>query len=542
MKSFKTLMLLAVAMLLGTAAYAQPARKYAGSTSLYSPEKPSVMPMQEIKKSVTRAEDEGEWTKLGTGRFRDDFITTFYIIDCLEFDVEIEESVANPGLYRIKSPYKNYPATSFYEIPEDIYMEIDATDPDHVFFKAYNTHFCFTEDDGRFLISSIAGYQMEHYGNMQQAIDDGECGTLRDGEITFPHATLLVRSEYDGDEQWRFANYNNGFRVKLPGAPDLDVAIGIQGLDENNGNKLNVNFTIGSGCEKVRVAMIPGDYTDDMYNGIVDGSIASTEITSSQVVQFDYTANGVYSFVAVPFIGNDAKKVTYITKQCDFLFDGWKSWGNCTYTESIICDCDVQFSGLDSDTYEVELQESVDNPGYYRLVDPYGLSYKYSSANTYDMSHKYYMEIDATDRSAVSIKRMDKGCGLNLGYGIMEIWSKADRELTDRGKSKYEVRQMGYFGRMQEGVITFPVESILIRFSDYRDDWYWGNQSGNFKVVLPQAAIEAGIKDLQADGSVSDGEKAYYTIDGVRVDASSLNKGVYVVRQNGETKKVVVRK
>ena len=53
------------------------------------------------------------------------------------------------------------------------------------------------------------------------------------------------------------------------------------------------------------------------------------------------------------------------------------------------------------------------------------------------------MEIDATDHDAVSIKRMDNGCGLNLGVGTMIIWSKADRELTDRGKTKEEVAKMG---------------------------------------------------------------------------------------------------
>ncbi len=533
------LIMLSLAVFLFQGMSAQPVRKALDDKGLY---KPGSLNPSLVKKSVRKEASDDEWVALGTGRFRDDFITTFYLLECLEFDVEIEESATTPGLYRLKSPYKNYPYASAIEMVDDTYMEINATDPDHVFFVSYDTGFSLNTEDGTFFISSIAGYQYEHYGNIKEAIEDGECGTLRDGEITFPHASLLVRGQYDSDTQWRYANYNNGFRVRLPGAPDLDVSISINGLDETEENKISVNFQIGSGCEKVKVAMVPGDYTDNMYDGIVNGTITSTEITESQDVLFPYEKDGVYSFVAVPYIGESPKKVAYLISELTLLNTGWKSWGNCEYTEGIICDNEVAFEGLTVETYPVEIQEKLDAPGYYRLVDPYGLTYRYSSSNSYDTNHKYYMEIDATDHDAVSIKRMDNGCGLNLGVGTMIIWSKADRELTDRGKTKEEVAKMGYFGKLENGVITFPTESILIQYYDFKPDtYYWGNANGHFKVVLPEEAAAAGIKGVDTATSGANGVKEYFTIDGIKVVNPSAFPGLYIVRENGKCFKTIIK-
>ena len=106
---------------------------------------------------------------------RDDFFTTLYVVECLEFDVEVEESVEKPGLYRVVTPYRNYPYASTKSLDEDTYMLVDATAPDHVFLHRYKTGFDFeteAENESQFIIKiySNASYKYDHKGNLNRDI------------------------------------------------------------------------------------------------------------------------------------------------------------------------------------------------------------------------------------------------------------------------------------------------------------------------------------------------------------------------------------
>ena len=83
-----------------------------------------------------------EWETLGEGLYRDGIYPSFYGLDALTYNVEIQQSVITPGMYRIVSPYGA--GTSFYENYIETQMlawagmtntdmVINATDPDYVF-------------------------------------------------------------------------------------------------------------------------------------------------------------------------------------------------------------------------------------------------------------------------------------------------------------------------------------------------------------------------------------------------------------------------
>ena len=201
----------------------------------------------------------------------------------------------------------------------------------------------------------------------------------------------------------------------------------------------------------------------DVVSGLKDG------VSYTVVV---WATNGMQTKVAF---------TEYVTEKNPEKF---KSLGTGLYTEDFLFGL---FNELENVTYEVEIEESEDNPGKYRLVNPYGAAYPFNAEGDYDASQDYYMVIDAQDPASVYIPLQGVGC--DWGYGEREVYSLASYYL-DNGKTAEEVKAAGYFGTLADGVITFPESSLLITSSGL-GEYYTGNTAGAFKVVLPGAASTA---------------------------------------------------
>ena len=159
--------------------------------------------------------------------------------------------------------------------------------------------------------------------------------------------------------------------------------------------------------------------------------------------------------------------------------EAWQSLGLAVYCEDIV----TTFFATSNVVYEVMIEESKENPGVYRLVNPYGAAYPYNSAGDFDTSENHYIEIDARNLEAVSIKQCYTG--MDWGYGEFIVWSMADYYLSN-GKSAEEVAEAGYFGKLEEGVITFPAGSLIVAMTDYKNGGlYAANKDGKFSLVLP---------------------------------------------------------
>ena len=61
--------------------------------------------------------------------------------------------------------------------------------------------------------------------------------------------------------------------------------------------------------------------------------------------------------------------------------------------------------------------------------------------------------------------------------------------IYGEGKTKDEVKELGYFGKVENEVITFPTNMLLIRYIDIPNTgWYWANLTNTFKLVLPEGS------------------------------------------------------
>lgn len=485
---------------------------------------------------VAPAKAEQDWKSLGKGLYRDDFVTTLYLVDNFEFEVDVEESVSTPGLYRLVTPYKNYPMSPAPATPVT-YMEVNATDPVNVYFRRYDTGMDWGQ--GHIIINSIAGDYYDK-GKFQQAVADGLCGVLEDGVITFPLSNLLVADGTVPQSDvpiYRIANQSGMFRLKLPGAPDLDVVPVIKDKFEKDGKTfIPVDFQLGKDVEKIKVAMFEGEYNDALADAMIGGSAESSEMTASGEYLFPCEKDGLYTFVAVPYYKGVPKKPVHVTQEFNYFETDWEDVGTAQYTDGFLADNEVDMN-LDVETTEVRLQESTKKRGLFRLVDPYGLNYKYSNTQNYDVTRRYYMEIDASDPRRVVIHKMEDGCGLVFSglSSRMQLWSRADRGLKDGVYTQEQIESS--YGKYVGKEITFPRNALLIKFVDVKDTWYWANKKGSFKLVLPyEAGIDAPIVDNTATSTVE-----YYTLTGVKVLGDPQTPGIYIKRQGSKSSKVIMR-
>ncbi len=182
----------------------------------------------------------------------------------------------------------------------------------------------------------------------------------------------------------------------------------------------------------------------------------------------------------------------------------WTSLGYCLYSEDFIGSVLYPSSGSVGDyccEYYVEVQEKNDQPGLYRLVNPYHPDiYPYASKTTYDTEHNYYIEINACDPDGVYIDLQD--VGLSWGeFGRIYVYSVAAFWVAN-GETLEEQKYYGETGSLKNGVITFPLEMLYLYLPEYNSNmYYYANRNGKFKVDLNDKSDRPGAKSKKASSA-----------------------------------------
>lgn len=216
--------------------------------------------------------------------------------------------------------------------------------------------------------------------------------------------------------------------------------------------------------------------------------------------------------------------------------DKWKSIGTGKFSEDAV----LGLGGAwDVKEIDVEIQENIEKPGYYRLVNPYkdfpthwtDLAYTHGE-------HNHYLYLDASKPKQVMLVQQPTGIYVDDNLQDAYLTSMA-YEMKRAGKLQPEYTP--YLGKLEDGKITFPEGSIGIRLPEYtkvlsEDLIYWVNNNGLFTVTLPVSGVEAVGVDA------GDTEAAeYFTIQGVRVSEPADGELV-IVRRAGKASKEMFRK
>lgn len=161
----------------------------------------------------------------------------------------------------------------------------------------------------------------------------------------------------------------------------------------------------------------------------------------------------------------------------------WQSIGKALYTEDV---AGSPGFGLDCLTYEVEVEQAVENPNIIRMKNAYGAAFPYNEPGDYDTKKDYYITFNCEDPEGVYI---DGWCemGMDWGYGMFSMTSYG-YYLMANGNSFDQVKAAGYMGTLDENLcITFPVKGLVMQMADW--GMAYANKNGAFKLDLSTTTI-----------------------------------------------------
>ncbi len=437
------------------------------------------------------------WTSLGMATYTEDILAGMFGLENYAYQVEIQENDLTPGLYRLVNPYGTaYPlnASGGY-IPDsskDYYLEIHAEDPNAVWIDQ-----CELGIDvgyGSMSTYSLAAYNMADGATMEEIAEAGFFGTLKDGEITFPAQTLLMTLPAEGDG-WYYANTSGAFSVLLPGYEKKDYSAEVQytgiftGIDQTT--YAVANLTLGADATDVKaIVMSQDDDAAAVADALAAGELEGTAVQAGRIeVPFDGEELGSDKLQIIVAVINEGEVKTVVTSGFEYYGGSdnpWKSLGTGFYTESILS---TMYNGLDKITYEVEIMENSEQPGLYRVMNPYmeGV-YPYAEGGLAPAGR--YLEINACDPEGVYVPL--QSLGFDLGQGEISYVSEGARYLANYDM---ETLKENYFmGAVIEGNILLP--TLIQEFDDgssilYQgicflgnEGYYCGGEDG-FCVTLP---------------------------------------------------------
>lgn len=249
---------------------------------------------------------------------------------------------------------------------------------------------------------------------------------------------------------------------------------------------------------------IVSDGGDGLYNIPTTVEFADGDNEATLTITYDPNAIDYDLFTDIAIKISDESLITpYGMSEYDFSVGipaPWKSLGKCTFVEDFI----TSFYGVSNIPYAVEIQENELLPGYFRLVNPFGAAYGYNEEGDWDASRDWYLEIHAENPDAVYIDVQQTG--MDWGSGMISVGSMAGYYIA-KGQTLEQVQAQGLTGTYVDGVITFPVGTLLISEAGYDGGaLYPANNNGAFSVVMPGVVIADYTLEIEYNGKYTNAD------------------------------------
>jgi len=411
-----------------------------------------------------RADEEGEWVKVSTGIwFEGPLAARFTDVNAAQWDVDIYQNESKPGWIRLNPYTADTPPAQLLGRANEAWLEICVTDPAKAYFLDWTAF-------GAFLYGSYCtenGFNASEYGN------------LTDGVLTFPVGTVVYQNGQS------FYLLNGEIKIILDKSTYVDYTVSADVPFCSTSTDQYVSFSKSDAISTVKIVALEGSYPMNDNNASVVAA-QGIDVTSyvGQAVSLGLTGpNTEYSvlYVGLDADGNIKTQGVKYTFIVDDESSKWTPIGEATYTEGVISE---MFTDVDPVDLTCTIEESVERPGYYRLVNPYQTS-QFAVSHT----HNHYLYIDATDPNHVYVEPSALGAYINSNFGeaAAESWGYQYLDDVATGETK------GVWGKLENGVITVP--AFRIQLSAYQDA-AWLNifdftvdpaqAASPFKVVLPK--------------------------------------------------------
>lgn len=427
------------------------------------------------------------WKSLGTGKYIDDWFG-------YSGSAEILQCEQQPNKFRVVAPYAGFDGDGYFDMSGEMddYLELTIMQPgnalngvnitrsDLVYFPDYSTgaiHPTYADVVNLLHPSRFASYTDEEVGAYNRVLEFDENGQPTRIQLAPYYYMFSVGG-------WNYTQYDDIIQIYFPGNDPKDYSLEVTytGKFINVADEYFAMFTLAMGAdvEEVKYAIVPATDVDATVSGIAEGTMASYSATADGSYQLPVSETGRFAVVAVAFAKGEAVASTSTSFKFEIgAPEVWNSLGIGFYTEDVLC----ELYGAPAVTYEVEIEESQDRPGVYRLVNAYGENFPYNDPGDWDDSKDYYIEINAQDPNGVFIEQQSSG--LNWGDGEFVIQSLGSY-YVDNGYDFDTVKAAGFFGALADGVITFPEGGLLGTLIGYGGP-YQLNSEGDAKIVLPSA-------------------------------------------------------
>lgn len=295
-----------------------------------------------------------------------------------------------------------------------------------------------------------------------------------------------------------FGEGEESFQVHGFYIPDYSAVPSFLGIltDKESVPYAQVDVTFGVDVEKaVAYVVEASDDVDAVADALAAGDVEGVELVNgyNNIPLNDQT--GELQVVVASIVEG---KAVY-SKAVKFEYYGgaknpWTSLGMGYFTDDMI----LPLFGYEAEDYSVEIEESNENPGVYRLLAMYSAMAKDFGIE----SGSGNVVVNAEDPSAVYI--LPQPLELTIGQnGPFSISTDAGELVAEHGFDAVKEQLPNIFATLKDGVITFPV------LEDKREDgttisyqlwavmngsYYYAGRSGQFKIVLPNASAEVKAK------------------------------------------------
>lgn len=395
------------------------------------------------------------WKSLGKAKFAENFLDgsgTYY-------DVEIQQNELAPNTFRLVEPY----AEILGDIAVDKYLEFSILpegydfdgmilDAEYVVFKDYNTgqwNSNYAED-----IYALHPYRFGRtpdkwtYNVVLEYQENG-----LPGEVSLAPLYYLFNEGGGWDKTTA-----NTISILFPGyvKADYSASVDFAGIFTAKDGAVYAtgNLALGADASDVKAIVMPADVdAAAVADAIAAGELEAVDVEAGRIeVPFNAEELGGNNFQIIVVVLADGAVKSVASTSFEYFGGGanpWESLGTGFYTDDVLVP--LFYEEGTPVTYEVEILEHTENPGLYRIMNPYAKSVHPLGDADY-APEGMYIEVNATDAEGVYIQQ--QSLGMDWGYGEMQLVTNGARYLAS---NPFEtVKGAGYLGKVAEGVIVFP--------------------------------------------------------------------------------------
>ena len=245
------------------------------------------------------------------------------------------------------------------------------------------------------------------------------------------------------------------------------------------------NFVTVDGAEQIVISAYRTDDLASYKYDLVEGGITSENATASLQallaneeapvvteqltnLAFTLTNDGDYGIIVAGYdaAGNHVYSTYYnFTYESVQKVSEYTPIGKAMYTDGFLYSV---YDDLGGTSWEVEVEQHKLNPGIIRLVNPYQFPTWDEGMTEWNLDGNYYITINMEDPNRVYIYESKLGIQTSSQQGPLYVSSMAYDYMFngDDPFTAEELDELGCFGKVEDGIITFPGASLFFTYSD----------------------------------------------------------------------------